>query len=56
LPRYTVSAIEGEAHAQLFRVECRIDALGVTTKGEGSSRRNAEQQAAEAAFLQLTRK
>ncbi|WP_035384353.1 ribonuclease III [Ferriphaselus sp. R-1] len=56
LPRYTVSAIEGEAHAQLFRVECRIDALGVATKGEGSSRRNAEQQAAEAALLQLTRK
>lgn len=56
LPKYAVSAIEGEAHAQLFRVECRLDAPKLTTQGEGSSRRNAEQQAAEAAFLQLTRK
>lgn len=54
LPKYAVSAIEGEAHAQLFRVECQIEALKLITKGEGSSRRNAEQQAAEAAFLLLT--
>lgn len=52
LPKYSVMAIEGEAHAQLFRVECRVDALKILTRGEGSSRRNAEQQAAEAA-LQL---
>lgn len=56
LPTYSVSAIEGEAHAQLFKVECRIDALKLSTQGEGSSRRNAEQQAAETAFLQITKK
>lgn len=56
LPKYTVMAIEGEAHAQLFRVECRVEALKLITNGEGSSRRNAEQQAAEAAFLQLSSK
>lgn len=50
LPQYAVTAIDGEAHAQLFRVECRIDALGLLAHGEGSSRRNAEQQAAESAY------
>ena len=33
LPLYTVIAIQGEAHAQLFRVECQIPALGITTQG-----------------------
>lgn len=51
LPKYSVMAIEGEAHAQLFRVECQVEALKILTQGEGSSRRNAEQQAAEAALL-----
>jgi ribonuclease-3 len=50
LPKYSVMAIEGEAHAQLFRVECQVEALKILTQGEGSSRRNAEQQAAEAAL------
>ena len=53
LPKYTVTAIRGEAHAQLFRVECEIAALKLTTRGEGGSRRAAEQSAAEAAYLQL---
>lgn len=56
LPQYTVIATQGEAHAQLFQVECEIGQLKLTTRGEGSSRRTAEQAAAEAAYLQLNTK
>lgn len=53
LPKYTVSAIQGEAHAQQFQVACEIAQLKLVTRGEGVSRRTAEQVAAEAAYLQL---
>lgn len=54
LPEYVLLATEGEAHCQTFRVECRIPALRVQAQGEGGSRRAAEQQAAEAAYLKAT--
>ncbi len=47
LPRYEVIHIEGEAHAQVFTVECGVDQLDYRPLGVGSSRRLAEQQAAE---------
>lgn len=50
LPVYSVVATQGEAHAQSFQVECVISLLKISTRGEGSSRRNAEQQAAQAAY------
>ena len=50
LPEYQVIAIEGEAHCQTFRVECLIPKLAVRTEGEGTSRRAAEQQAAQLAY------
>jgi len=53
LPRYAVVAISGEAHAQRFEVECVVDILGVRTRGTGSSRRTAEQSAADAAWQRL---
>jgi len=53
LPSYTVIATQGAAHAQSFHVECTIASLKITARGEGSSRRNAEQQAAQAAWQQL---
>lgn len=53
LPKYTVAAIQGEAHAQVFQVECAIAPLNIKTRGEGSSRRLAEQMAADAAYQQL---
>jgi len=56
LPKYTVVATQGEAHAQLFQVECAIAQLKLRTRGEGSSRRIAEQMAAEAAYKQLISK
>ena len=53
VPEYTVIATEGEAHCQLFRVECSIPKLNIRTQGEGSSRRVAEQQAAERAYQKI---
>lgn len=48
LPEYTVTEVSGEAHAQSFRVDCVVRDLDVgPTQGEGSSRRQAEQEAAE---------
>lgn len=52
LPDYQVLSIEGHDHAQVFRVECRVAGLSEALTGEGSSRRKAEQEAAEKA-LQL---
>ena len=56
LPRYAVITVGGEAHQQVFRVECRVDELGVAGVGEGASRRAAEQQAAESVLAQLAEK
>ncbi|MDL4862419.1 ribonuclease III [Halomonas elongata] len=53
LPRYEVISVEGEAHAQTFTVECHVEMLDEHTLGIGSSRRHAEQQAAEQALSQL---
>lgn len=53
LPRYSVQRTEGEAHDQTFTVECRVDDLGLAGSGRGTSRRAAEQAAAEALMAQL---
>lgn len=50
LPDYKVVSVEGEAHAQTFKMECVIEKLNITTVGEGTSRRIAEQQAAQLAL------
>lgn len=55
LPTYSVVATQGQAHEQSFQVECAIPSLEISTRGEGNSRRNAEQQAAQAAYQQLTK-
>lgn len=47
LPDYQVVAIEGKAHEQRFRVECRVAGLDESVIAEGTSRRKAEQAAAE---------
>lgn len=49
LPTYTLRDTRGQAHAQIFVVECHINPLGVLTEGTGASRKAAEQAAAEAA-------
>lgn len=53
LPEYTVTHTSGEAHAQIFVVECFIEKHNIRTVGEGSSRRIAEQLAAQLALLEL---
>lgn len=50
LPEYGVVSIEGEAHAQTFKIECVIQKLHISSVGEGTSRRIAEQQAAQFAL------
>jgi ribonuclease-3 len=47
LPLYSVERVDGEPHAQTFEVSCAVSALGLTARGRGSSRRRAEQEAAE---------
>ena len=53
VPEYKVTQLAGEAHAQLFMVECYIEKLNIRTAGEGTSRRIAEQQAANYALIAL---
>jgi ribonuclease-3 len=47
LPRYIVERTEGEAHEQTFHVTCEVLELALAAQGSGSSRRRAEQEAAE---------
>ena len=53
LPFYSVLEISGEAHEQNFLVECRVDVMTEPQKGTGSSKRNAEQQAANVMLTKL---
>jgi ribonuclease-3 len=53
LPRYTLLATSGEAHAQQFEIECVVADLGIRSTGTGSSRRIAEQQAAQRAIVRI---
>ena len=53
LPSYAVVKVKGEAHNQEFTVQCEIEGVDVTVVGVGSSRRKAEQAAAEKALEQL---
>jgi ribonuclease-3 len=46
VPAYRITATRGQAHAQTFEVECAVPALGLAERGEGRSRRIAEQEAA----------
>ena len=53
LPRYQVVEASGAAHEQRFEVACEIDNPSLRTIGQGSSRRLAEQAAADAALKAL---
>jgi ribonuclease-3 len=53
LPDYKVVSINGEAHAQIFKIECVIEKCAISTLGEGTSRRIAEQQAAQLALEKI---
>jgi ribonuclease-3 len=47
LPRYQVEQTSGKSHNQVFTVSCNITDLELQSKGKGSSRKKAEQQAAQ---------
>ena len=53
LPAYNVTKVQGEAHNQQFTVECEVAGLERPVVGKGSSRRKAEQAAAELALEKL---
>lgn len=55
LPSYRQLAARGQAHAQTFEVECRVEELDLRCTGEGSSRRRAEQEAARRMLTLLDR-
>ena len=54
LPHYDLVGIEGPDHAQEFEVRCQIEGHKSGFVGRGSSRRNAEQQAASVAMGDLS--
>jgi ribonuclease-3 len=47
LPAYELVGASGEDHARVFEVTCSIESLRISARGHGSSRRAAEQLAAE---------
>lgn len=56
LPEYEVVEAYGKPHAQTFKVKCSVAGLDYDIYGIGSSRRKAEQQAAEAALENLMKR
>lgn len=53
LPVYEVDSIEGDAHAQTFNVSCILEHKALRTQASGTSRKRAEQEAAEAMLALL---
>ncbi|XBC38403.1 MAG: ribonuclease III [Buchnera aphidicola (Floraphis choui)] len=53
LPEYLVEQVYGEAHNQLFTIYCEITGMHEKFIGIGSSRRKAEQEAAQSALIKL---
>jgi ribonuclease-3 len=47
LPTYFVESVEGESHQQTFAVSCCVEGISQKAFGKGTSRRRAEQEAAE---------
>lgn len=53
VPGYRIEATRGRQHEQTFAVVCSVPAHGLEARGEGRSRRAAEQQAARSALATL---
>lgn len=56
LPVYELMEVSGKPHAQTFKVKCLTEKPVREFVGQGSSRRKAEQQAAQAALESLLKK
>jgi ribonuclease III len=54
LPLYEVVKVDGESHAQVFTVSCKVADLSSVTLGSAASRRAAEKEAADK-MLQILR-
>ncbi|HGG58490.1 MAG TPA: ribonuclease III, partial [Gammaproteobacteria bacterium] len=50
VPDYRLLSARGKAHNMTFKAECRVPSLDIVTEAEGSSRRKAEQAAAQKAL------
>lgn len=55
LPVYAVDEVSGEPHEHWFVASCEVAELELRARGEGSSRRRAEQEAAQRLLQELTR-
>ncbi|MBT8100879.1 MAG: ribonuclease III [Gammaproteobacteria bacterium] len=55
LPDYELIEISGEAHKQRFEIRCSVDGVESAARGKSSSRRRAEQKAAERMLSELAR-
>ncbi len=53
LPDYQLERVEGEDHSQEFFVRCELPDFSLSLAGHGSSRRKAEQEAAQRALEEL---
>ena len=53
LPRYAVESVGGRDHKQTFNVVCTVHEAGEPSRGSGSSRRAAEQDAAKRMLARL---
>lgn len=56
LPEYQLISTTGDAHSQHFHVSCEVSGLKHRTEGVGSTRRGAEQMAAQEYFAWLLEK
>lgn len=54
VPKYNILETSGEAHEQTFCVVCEIPGLKIRVEGSGASRKLAEQDAAAAAYRQIS--
>lgn len=53
LPTYDIIKIVGSAHNQTFHIKCSVKGIKEASKGAGTSRRRAEQEAARALYTLL---
>ena len=51
LPDYRLDSVTGKAHVQHFEVTCSLGDSAKSARGEGTSRRRAEQAAARSVLL-----
>ncbi len=53
LPKYELAGVSGKAHQQTFEVSCSVRDGTTMTTGNGTTRRNAEQESAEKMLVAL---